>query len=679
MPGKDKKPALQRAKELCEDNAPLEEGDHWFAVATPWWEDFQDCKPVDDAPSVRNDSLIDKPLSSKSRKVSVLKPKLEEGRDFVFVPESSWEVIARELNFDWEIRREVVYQRSQQELQIEAYPLAFKIFYWSNGDTEAKELVDDAGRAMVVLASRAHTLGQLLTEVWLAAPEDFRQKFPQFLSGIIDSTSSISRPAVSENPGIRACYHTRRPGDGEEVWVPIEKMMKRVRAAPTSLRLKPRAKKRQARDEDEESAYGEQSEDGDGEQSEAEFDEHASQLKGDRSGLSTLKGTKLGDLRLDNRSEIASGPARIHELLVEQKLQGASTGEMGWPSQGLEMQWRMSLAKGDFLDALDTSKTWFEARVLAARRNKVHVHYRSWEPKWDEWISRTSTRIAPLHSKVPKWRSLLRTHSLVQVGIEVPNLRHPKWRNATVIEVVPSTDGEAASEEDGAGLRVHVQVDEDDIWLPANDDLLCRPNTHNESKPLSKIERQLLAHDDTLPSDSSEVAEEATAELEHGDDGNDEHDVVEVDGDEDEDENGDGGGEDGEVGLVGHDGSSSPPLRAPRSVEVTTASRSGINLRARVGPARDLNASFSQAKDQGLSSAGRTPARGRSRSRTQASSDDTSPELVSPTSQLSACQLRTLWAQVGNDLQALHTSWGRLGESLMAIMDAPQASERSEN
>lgn len=126
---------------------------------------------------------------------------------------------------------------------------------------------------------------------------------------------------------------------------------------------------------------------------------------------------------------------------------------------------------------------------------------------------RTSARIAPLHSKVPKWRSTLRSHSLVQVGIEVPTLQHPRWRNATVIEVVPSTDGEvtqARAEEDGAGLRVHVQVDEDDIWLPANDDLLCRPNTHNESKPLSKVERRLLAHDDTLPSDSSEVAEEVS-------------------------------------------------------------------------------------------------------------------------------------------------------------------------
>ncbi|KAJ8544339.1 hypothetical protein ON010_g11927 [Phytophthora cinnamomi] len=659
MPGKLKKPALQRAKELCDDDTPLEEGDHWFAVAAPWWDEFQSFKRAEDGSSMRNDSIIDKQLSSKARKVAVLKPKLKEGADFVFVPESSWEVFARELGFDWEIRRESSTNEANRSCRSKL------ILSLSSDETEAEELVDDADQNVIVLASRAHTLGQLLSEVWLAAPEDFRQKFPQFL-GCIDTTSSLSKTSAPDNSAIRACYHTTRSSDDEVIWVPVEKMMKRTRAPPTSLRLKPRAKKRQARGNDEESAGELQSEDGDGEQSEAEFDEHADQLKGDRSGLATLMNTKLGDLRLDNRSETTNGTARIHELLVERKLQGVNAGEIGWPSQGLEMQWRMNVAK---------------------RRNKVHVHYRSWESKWDEWISRTSMRIAPLHSKIPRWRSTLRAHSLVQVGIQVPNLRHPKWRNATVIEVVPSTDGramQAQADEDGSGLRVHVQVDDDDIWLPANDDLLCRPNTHNESKPLSKLERRLLAHEDTLPSDSSEVAEEATAEPEddedkeqNGNEEQEEHDVVEVDGDEDEDD-------DEAMSLAGHEGSSSPPLRPPRvtkaAVAATVVSRPRMGLRDGVGTARSLDASFSQAQYQGLSSAGRTPARGRSRSnKAQVSSNDTSPEPISPTPQVSASQLQTLWAQVGNDLQALHKSWSQLGEGLMVFLDARAQTERSQN
>ncbi|KAG3103379.1 hypothetical protein PI124_g14071 [Phytophthora idaei] len=167
---KSKKPVLQHARELPND-AQLKQGDNWFAVATSWWDQFQAAPK--DAPSLRNDSLIDKQLSSKTRKVSILKPKLEEGADFVFVPEASWEVIARGLDFDWEIRREVIYQRSQQMLQIEPYPFAFKIFSWTADETKPVELVDDAGREVVVLGSRNHSLGQVLSEVWLAAPVEF--------------------------------------------------------------------------------------------------------------------------------------------------------------------------------------------------------------------------------------------------------------------------------------------------------------------------------------------------------------------------------------------------------------------------------------------------------------------------------------------------------------------------
>ncbi|GMF36024.1 unnamed protein product [Phytophthora fragariaefolia] len=643
------KAALERAKDLCMDDAPLEEADEWFAVATSWWRQFEGCNESDKAPSIRNYELIDNELSLKTRKLAVLKPKLKEGPDFVFVPAFSWDVFARYLDFDWEIRREV--------------------FYWSN-EEEAQELVDSTGQPVIALVSRAHTLGQLLSEIWLAAPDDFRRKFPQFLRGIA-ATSPLGTPSASENGSVRACYHRSQGGGGKKVWVPIEKMLKRARTA--SLRLKPRVKKR-LRDDDDESTNEQQSDGGDGEQSEAEFEEHADQLKGDRSGLSMLMNTKLGDLRLDNRSEIATGSARVHELLIEQKPEGA--GEMEWPSLGLELQWRTSLSKGDMLDALDTSRTWFEARILAARRNKIYVHYRSWEPKWDEWLPRTSPRIAPLYSRVPKWRSKLRPHALVQVGIEVPNLRHPKWRNAKVIDVVPRTDGgivQTKEDDDGSGLRVHVQVDQDDIWLPANDDLLCLPNTHIESKPLSEHERRILAHEDPSPSDASDAAEESTAETEENRDEeqseNEKQDVEALDG-------GDNDNDAEEVDLTGHDVSSPPPSKPRKKTRAMTPSRFQMNLRDRLGPARNLNASFSQAQNQGLSSAGRTPARGGSRHRVQVCSDDTSPEPISPAPQPctggipDALCLQALWTQVGNDLQALQRSWGQLGEGLVTFMDS---------
>ncbi|POM78300.1 Hypothetical protein PHPALM_4185 [Phytophthora palmivora] len=634
---KSKTPALQRAKELS-DSAPLEEGSHWFAVATPWWGTFHSCPVAKDAPKVRNDALIDKLLSSKVRKVAILKPNLEEGSDFVLVPESSWDVIARELDYDWEIRREVIYHRSQQELQLEPYPFTFKIFYWTTGETEPVELVDETDRGVVVLGSRVHTLGQLFSEVWLSAPDDFRQKFPQLLSDIDPMCLPTNSRAVPKSSQIRVCLQSVRASDGKVEWMPIEKMQKRTRVAPTSLtRLKPRAKKRQARDCDDESSDNQQSE-VEGEESEVDELHYSGQFKTDPNGLSAMMNVKLGNLRLDNRSEVASGDARLHKVLIEQKSHGSSEG-MSWQSQGHELQWRMDLTKGDTLDAFDTSRSWFEARLLAAKRNKVLVHYRGWESKWDEWILRTSPRIAPPYSRVSKWRSALRPHSLVQIGLQVPRLKHVKWRNATVIEVTPSTDDDVELVQggsDGIGLRVHVHVDNDEIWLPAHDDLLCRSNTHNESSALTKRERQLLSHDDSFASDSSDAPE-----------GDGEDNILEIDGGED----------DNETNLM--DRSSSSSSRPPKLINA-----------ARVGPARDLNASFRQVQDHGRSSPGRTPARRRNLGRTQGFSDDTSPEPVSPTKQLNSRTLKTLWTQVGNDLQALQSSWGELGESLVALIES---------
>ncbi|ETL93043.1 hypothetical protein L917_08711 [Phytophthora nicotianae] len=620
------KSTLERARELPSD-AQLDQGDNWFAVATSWWDQFQAAPNAKDAPSVQNASLIDKQLSSKTRKVSILKPKLEEGADLMFIQEASWDVIARKLGFDWEIRREVIYQRIQQQLRIEPYPFAFKVFSWTADDTDPVELVDDAGQEVVVLGSRNHTLGQLLSEVWLAAPVEFRQQFPDLL-GSVDPTCSSPKntTTASDAAQIRVCYHTIRPSDDTLEWMQMDKMLKRPRTA-LETRLKVHAKKRKVREQ--EQSCDERSD----QESEAELDV---QLEGGRTEMNV----KFGDLRLDNRSEIASGSARLHELLIEKKKKGE-----GWPSQGRELQWRMALDKGDLLDALDTSRVWFEARVLAARRNKVHVHYRSWERKWDEWIPRTSPRIALPYSRVPRWRSSLRPHSLVQVGIEVPRLNHTKWRNATVIEVIPSADVEVQGESDGVGVRVHVEVDDDDIWLPAHDDLLCRSNTHNESNPLTKRERRLLSHDDPLVPDTSKAEEEDYI-------GDQEHEVVEVDGDEDDSD---------EASLVDHEGSRSPPLKETNAAKFTMASRA----------ARNLNASFSQAGDQGQSSAGRTPRRV-GRSHPQVSSNDTSPEPVSPAlnaGRPSNRELQSLWGQVGRDLQELQASWTQLGDGLFAAVE----------
>jgi len=61
---------------------------------------------------------------------------------------------------------------------------------------------------------------------------------------------------------------------------------------------------------------------------------------------------------------------------------------------------RASLRIDDVLDVLDTENKWVLAVILNANppahtNSKVHVHYMGWDPKWNEWILRSSPRLAP--------------------------------------------------------------------------------------------------------------------------------------------------------------------------------------------------------------------------------------------------------------------------------------------
>jgi hypothetical protein len=109
----------------------------------------------------------------------------------------------------------------------------------------------------------------------------------------------------------------------------------------------------------------------------------------------------------------------------------------------------------------------------------VKVHYRGWTAKWDEWLPRSSPRLAPRHTRVRNWRDFA-VNDQVQVGFTVPNKSYPEWWNARVL---------AVEKDSGAGVaaRIHVKVDEHkELWMDAQDDLLCAPQTHpsrNSSPP----------------------------------------------------------------------------------------------------------------------------------------------------------------------------------------------------
>ncbi|RLN55306.1 hypothetical protein BBP00_00008548 [Phytophthora kernoviae] len=130
--------------------------------------------------------------------------------------------------------------------------------------------------------------------------------------------------------------------------------------------------------------------------------------------------------------------------------------------------WRFQLEVGELVDALDTDNVWYESRVVAVSSTLVKLHYRGWTSKWDEWVERTSTRIAPLHTKVCNWRAF-KVYDEVLVGRNVPSKKYPEWRNAVVTVVAREVDGP---------LRIEVEVDGSKMWLDAQDELLCPPGTH---------------------------------------------------------------------------------------------------------------------------------------------------------------------------------------------------------
>ncbi|KAJ8571665.1 hypothetical protein ON010_g5174 [Phytophthora cinnamomi] len=136
---------------------------------------------------------------------------------------------------------------------------------------------------------------------------------------------------------------------------------------------------------------------------------------------------------------------------------------------GEEDTWRYQLQIDQLIDARDTDNVWYESRVVGLSSTLIKLHYRGWTSKWDEWIERTSTRIAPLHTKVRNWRDF-KVGDAMMVGRQVATKKYPEWRNAVVTAC-------EACEVDGR-LRIEVDIDGSKKWMDAQDEMLCPPGTH---------------------------------------------------------------------------------------------------------------------------------------------------------------------------------------------------------
>ncbi|KUF75997.1 hypothetical protein AM587_10003692 [Phytophthora nicotianae] len=185
-----------------------------------------------------------------------------------------------------------------------------------------------------------------------------------------------------------------------------------------------------------------------------------------------LKSSSAAKLQLTSQYGLPN-ENQCHQLLVESKFEAGHGGELtDWRcgrfySDILENSWRFELEIGQLVDALDTDKRWYESRIVDTGAAYVKVHYRGWTSKWDEWLRRTSERLAPLHTKVSNWRDFQLGDEIL-VGSELPGKRYPEWRAARVT---------ACAIEDGS-LQIEVNVDGKKKWMDAQDELLCQKGTH---------------------------------------------------------------------------------------------------------------------------------------------------------------------------------------------------------
>ncbi|RLN14667.1 hypothetical protein BBJ28_00000312 [Nothophytophthora sp. Chile5] len=65
-------------------------------------------------------------------------------------------------------------------------------------------------------------------------------------------------------------------------------------------------------------------------------------------------------------------------------------------------QWRVGLREGDEIDARDTNRKWYAARVQYVDDLQVLIHYVGWNVRFDEWIDITSQRLMPRGWKTAK-------------------------------------------------------------------------------------------------------------------------------------------------------------------------------------------------------------------------------------------------------------------------------------
>lgn len=100
---------------------------------------------------------------------------------------------------------------------------------------------------------------------------------------------------------------------------------------------------------------------------------------------------------------------------------------------------------GDFVDAQDSAKKWYEGIVREVTPDTIKVHYFGWGSKWDtvlpkKQVAGSKVRVQPLWTKVTKWREQIKVGDEVEIRESTSLVQRPKWHRATVLAVGSEND-----------------------------------------------------------------------------------------------------------------------------------------------------------------------------------------------------------------------------------------------
>lgn len=95
-----------------------------------------------------------------------------------------------------------------------------------------------------------------------------------------------------------------------------------------------------------------------------------------------------GDMLKAQLEQIEFDKAGLLRVLIEKR-----NADGSWPRADYIKDWT-EFEMGDLVDAKDTVNKWLSGKVVGVKPGAIRVHYNGWADTWDEWIDKTSDRLA---------------------------------------------------------------------------------------------------------------------------------------------------------------------------------------------------------------------------------------------------------------------------------------------